>query len=252
VNNKKFSRKEFILMLPSIMIFPKILGVKPLIYNTNNKIKDLLKQSNPIKVVFTGDSVTQGALHTYGMRSYPEIFAERVRWEMNRIYDIIINSGINGTNSSDLLNAYELCIGQFNPDIVSIMFGINDCQAVGITPSVFENNLNRIVDKIINNHSIPILQTPNAIDNKGVVKMKTASREKLPEYVDVIIKVAKKKNVILVDNWTYWKTKGLDVFGKWLDDPLHPNAEGHLEIARLIFRTLSIYDARSFTCSGKH
>ena len=37
--------------------------------------------------VFFGDSITHGALHTYGWRSFPEIFEERLRFEMNHVMD---------------------------------------------------------------------------------------------------------------------------------------------------------------------
>ena len=36
------------------------------------KILSLLSQKEPINWVFTGNSITQGAKHTHGMRSYPE------------------------------------------------------------------------------------------------------------------------------------------------------------------------------------
>ena len=53
--------------------------------------------------MFTGDSITHGALHTMGWRSYPEHFAERVRWELGRMRDIVINTGISG----DRMPAYS-------------------------------------------------------------------------------------------------------------------------------------------------
>ena len=34
--------------------------------------------------VFYGDSITHGAAHTHGWRSFPEIFQERVRWELKK------------------------------------------------------------------------------------------------------------------------------------------------------------------------
>src|SRR5665647_1822505 len=55
------------------------------------RIKELLRQKNPLKWLFTGDSITAGVEHTHGYRSYPEIFGERIRWEMGRPRDIVIN-----------------------------------------------------------------------------------------------------------------------------------------------------------------
>jgi lysophospholipase L1-like esterase len=55
----------------------------------------MLKNKNkPITWVFVGDSITHGARHTNGWRSYSEHFAERMRWEMKRYTDTVINTGI--------------------------------------------------------------------------------------------------------------------------------------------------------------
>ena len=45
-----------------------------------NRIRALLAdKSHPLTWVFTGDSITHGAKHTHGSRTYVEHFAERVR-----------------------------------------------------------------------------------------------------------------------------------------------------------------------------
>ena len=54
--------------------------------------------------LFLGDSITHGAAHTHGFRSFPEIFAEKIRWEQHLTKDLIINSGISGRSCLDLLN----------------------------------------------------------------------------------------------------------------------------------------------------
>ena len=72
----------------------------------------------------------------------------------------------------------------------------------------------------------------------------------------VIQKTAEKKSIILVDNYTYWEeTKNgseINVFKEWLNDPLHPNGTGHQEIARLLFKELSIFNPNDATCGGKY
>src|SRR5690348_15954016 len=71
------------------------------------EIRALLSRNQPVVWVFTGDSVTHGALHTSGWRSYPELFAERVRWELHRFRDIVINSGVSGDTTGELLKDQE-------------------------------------------------------------------------------------------------------------------------------------------------
>ena len=43
------------------------------------RIKAIIENPEPANWVFTGNSITQGAKHTDGMRPYSEIFAERIR-----------------------------------------------------------------------------------------------------------------------------------------------------------------------------
>jgi acyl-CoA thioesterase I len=68
--------------------------------NAFQPLKNLLANKEPIIWVFTGDSITHGALHTFGWRSYVEHFAERVRFEMRRMTDVVINTGISGDTMS--------------------------------------------------------------------------------------------------------------------------------------------------------
>lgn len=71
------------------------------------KIKALLGKPEPITWLITGDSITHGALHTHGYRSYPEHFAERVRWELRRVRDVMINTGISGDRVPGLTKDLE-------------------------------------------------------------------------------------------------------------------------------------------------
>src|SRR6266446_3517466 len=65
-------------------------------------IKHFLAEKTARIWVFTGDSITHGALHTLGWRSYPAHFAERVRWELRRMRDVVINTGISGDHTGGL------------------------------------------------------------------------------------------------------------------------------------------------------
>ena len=53
------------------------------------QVTSIIEGKEPVNWVFCGNSITQGAKHTHGMRGYPEIFSERIRWELQRPYDFI-------------------------------------------------------------------------------------------------------------------------------------------------------------------
>src|SRR5947209_8360158 len=92
-------------------------------------IKAVLKRKEPAVWIFTGDSITHGALHTLGWRSYPEHFAERVRWELRRMRDVVINTGISGDRTGGLLADLDWRVLRFKPDVASVIVGMNDCPA---------------------------------------------------------------------------------------------------------------------------
>jgi acyl-CoA thioesterase-1 len=212
------------------------------------KITGLLAQKDPNIWLFTGDSITHGAKHTHGSRSYPEIFAERIRWELKRVRDMVVNTGISGNATSNILNDFDWRVTQFKPAVVSLMIGTNDCARKEITPTVFEQNLITIVGKIRDLGAFPILHTPNPI-----LIQKAPERKTLSDYIPVIRRVSEAKNVLLVDNYSHWQnTTDVDVNREWLNDPLHPGARGHQEIARLLFKTLNIFDAKEPTCGGAY
>lgn len=215
------------------------------------RIAELLKPKDPLIWVFTGDSITHGAKHTQGYRSYPEIFAERIRWELGRTRDVVINTGISGNTTQTILNDFDWRIKQFKPAVVSLMIGTNDCAKTRVPLPLFEENLYKLVKGIRDLNAIPILHTPNII-----IIEKDPVRSTFPEYIPVIRNVCAKEKVILVDNYRHWQdsldNNSVEVYKEWLNDPLHPDGEGHSEIARLMFRELSIFDPAAPTCGGPY
>ncbi|GAB3912027.1 hypothetical protein GCM10028803_54620 [Larkinella knui] len=254
-----FSRRKFIKAAGLSVFLPPVLA--PVFPGTTanggesddsspdlERIQGVLSQKEPAIWLFTGDSITQGAKHTHGFRSYPEIFAERIRWELKRVRDLVVNTGISGNATSHILGDFDWRVAQFKPAVVSLMIGTNDCARKELTTAVFEQNLAMIVLKIRELGAIPILHTPSPI-----LIQKAPERKTLPDYIPVIRRVAEDKKVILIDNYSHWQTTtDVDVNREWLNDPLHPGARGHQEIARLMFKVVSIFDPQEPTCGGPY
>lgn len=264
LNQTKYSRRKFlygtVLSVATPFVLPSFLTLlmedqKNSIADLSDrdKITELLKKKDPLKWILTGDSITAGVKHTHGYRSYPEVFSERLRWEMKRSRDHIINTGISGNTTRNLVEDFDWRVKQYNPSVVSLMFGTNDCaDGRNISLELFKTNLDSLVSGIRTLGAIPILQTPNLI-----ITDKAPERSNLHKYVEVIKSVAEEQKVILVDNWGYWKqaiakTSQAKVFKEWLNDPLHPNGPGHTEIARLMFKELGIFNANDPTGGGPY
>lgn len=200
---------------------------------------------HPMTWVITGDSITHGARHTNGARSYPEHFAERVRYEMGRHRDVVVNTGISGNVAANILEDFAWRVGHHAPDVVSLMIGMNDCQkGDGDLPN-FKARLVELVRRIRAAGAIPILHTQNPIDPTT-----EPGRAALPQYMAAVVAVATSENVVLVDHWEQWRKACRDAatLKERLNDAIHPNARGHRELAILFFRRLGIYTEESPTC----
>lgn len=203
--------------------------------------------------VFYGDSNTQGAAHTHGWRGFPEIFSERIRWELANIQDAVIQSGTSGATSVYLLDGerYQFHVRRYRPSVVFLLVGSNDISRVK-DPILYRANMEQFVDRIRADGAIPILNTYNTIqptENPVTDWQKECAlryRDQLV-YMDIMRQVAADKDVILVDHFVHWpdavaEPEKLDA---WLAETLHPGPKGHQEIAKLICKELGLYDDNS-------
>ena len=209
-----------------------------------NKIKKLFKKSDPIIWLFTGNSITHGNFMTHGYRSYSELFAERVRSEMARFRDIVINTGIAGDVVPRLTKDLEHRVLQFKPTVVSIMMGMNDTGAGPEGREAFRTAYNKLVDRLKDEtDALIILHTPNPITAVAT------SRSDLPAYAQIILEVAQDRGVALCDQNKLWQehlarneTKLIYLLG---DGTIHPNRYGHVLFTHNLCKTLGIYDPNS-------
>jgi len=209
------------------------------------RITERLDSDKPIKWLFYGDSITDGVLHTFGHRDYTELFSERIRSELERHMDIIINTAISGNNIRDLLSSFDWRVTQFNPDVVFLMIGMNDCSDINdISIKEFESNLLKLTNKIINLGAIPILQTTCPI-------LPGQAPDRLPyfdSYMDIIRKIASECNLPLIDHNQFWK-EHLDNHFYWMSNEFHPNHYGHIMFAKYIYSCLGIDNINSQSCN---
>jgi lysophospholipase L1-like esterase len=211
-----------------------------------NDVKKMISEKKPITWVFTGDSITHGALHTYGWRSYVEYFAERVRWEMKRMHDFVINTGISGDTLKGISADVDRRIFQFRPQVISLNIGMNDCREGDKGKAAFKQYLENLIEKAERQKSILLLQTPNLIDF-----LKSEERQPLPKYVEIIREIGAEYKLPLVDHYGYWvsQTANSSRLQFWLNDgAIHPNNFGHIVMAHKIFQDLGIFDPLSPTC----
>ena len=201
--------------------------------------EELANTAKPMTWVLTGGSIASGARTTNGIRSYAEHFSERIRAELARKRDIVINSAVNGDTSNDILSDFEWRVARHKPDVVSINIGVYDSTRGIGELEVFASHIRELVHRTRALGAVPLLHTVNTIIPDG-------RHNDLPAFVAVIQRIAKEEGVILVDNWSHWQKQ--PSAKEWLADSIHPNAIGHAEMAKVLFRAIGIFDPKSPTC----
>lgn len=211
-------------------------------------IQERLASDKPITWLFMGDSITHGALWTYGYDDFTELFEKRLRNEMGRTGDIIINTGVSGATTEEFLQNKDSRCFRYDADIVFIMLGMNDC--VTLSVELFEANLKETIKEIREVNEIAILMTPNVAPGRLHV---------LPPYIEAIRKVAKEENVMLIDHFKEWGERATTpkVLESWVSVAdsvmqIHPTSLGHLNMAKSIFKAVGIYDFKSPLCTMEY
>ena len=207
--------------------------------------------SPPWTWVFYGDSITHGAAHTHGWRSFPEIFHERVRWELKQSADVIINTAYSGQTAFNLSNKeyFESHVSRFAPNAVFLLIGTNDIVKTEGGTEGFRKYIEAIVEQIVALDAVPVVQNYPPI-GKSDAPSYVKRYEEMPAYNKVIEETAQKYNAIFVDHWSHWcaRTNAPRLLDQWLGETIHPGARGHFEMAMTLFKALGIHSDDSPCC----
>ncbi len=158
-----------------------------------------------ITLVFQGDSITDAGrdyrnYHNLGF-GYPKYAAEYISSMCPDVDIEFINLGISGNRTSQLFDRlYNDCIS-FNPDVVSILVGINDAwhrhnnEKILTTDAQLELNYRSILTRIKNEtHAKIVMISPYVLDhpstahlNDDLVTILPIVRRLAEEFADVYI-----------------------------------------------------------------
>lgn len=210
------------------------------------KIAALLEGDNRVMWVFAGDSITHGARHLHGERDYPQLFEERLRYELRKFHHLVVKTATSGWTIRQNAEDLDWRVLQFRPHVASFHLGMNDCKGGTDGLQAFRDTYRGVIDRVRGEcGSAIILHTPNPI-------LPTASAERiefLPSYVAAVRELAAEKGAILVDNYAAMEEyAGAADLHYIMNDAIHPNAHGHIFTAHLMFRTLNMWDDTSEMC----
>ena len=175
-------------------------------------------------IVCFGDSITAG----YAVRrGFPSFLLESLRQRFPDSKIEMINSGICGDTSQDGLGRLDWAVLSYEPDLVTINFGINDC-VLGLSLEEFEMNLVEMVRRI------------RAGPDSEILLLSSQPLESPPydqrvlDYYQTVERVAKEMNVGFVDVYGAWMKRvqaGMPLDSLILPGLDHPNEAGYRIIA---------------------
>ena len=108
-------------------------------------VRDKLEQGLPVKIVCFGDSVTGLYYHTGGRRAYTDLIGLALRRSFPEVSITAINAGISGNDTRDALARITEDVLSHKPDLVTVMFGLNDMTKVPLEE--FKANLIEIIKR---------------------------------------------------------------------------------------------------------
>ena len=195
----------------------------------------LLGAGKPTTIACLGDSVTGVYYHTGGQRAYPEMLAIALGRQFPSAEVHIINAGISGNTTADGLARLQREVLAHHPDLVTIMFGLNDMGA--LSREQFQENLIRIVDKCQAAGAEVLLCTPNGIeetDGRPIAKF--------ADYLEVVHTVGNEREIAVADVYQAFNDlhrRDATEFSLYMSDPIHPNMDGHKLTASVIGQAIT-------------
>ena len=166
-------------------------------------------------IVAMGDSLTSG-LGVAPEQSYP---AQLERLLREKGYDFkVINAGISGETSSGARSRIEWIL-KLKPHIVILETGANDGLR-GIDPPLVEENIDRIVVRLKEQHVTVVLAGMMMVTNLG--------EEYVTAFNSMYPRLARKHDLILMP---FFLQDVATEAAKNQADGIHPNAEGYRIIA---------------------
>lgn len=198
-------------------------------------VRQKLAMKQPVKIVCLGDSVTGIYYHTGGRRAYPEMLEIALRQVAPEAEISVINAGISGNSTIDALKRLQKDVLDHRPDVVTVMFGLNDMARV--PKPDFQANLEQIIAQCRGVNAAVILCTPN-----GVINTSGRPIDKLLEYNNVLKEVGRQQRVPVSDVYAAYELLRQADPVAWrllLSDEIHPNMDGHQQNAIEICKTIT-------------
>ena|GEM_PF-180990 len=188
-----------------------------------------LENGCDVTIAAFGDSITAGFAVR---RGFPSFWKEMLQKKYAEARIEMINSGVSGDTTMDGLARLDWSVLSYEPDLVTINFGINDC-ALGLGLEEFEMNFVEMVRRIRSGPGSEILLLSSQ-------PLETPPYDHLVmDYYQAIGRVAREMDVGFVDVYEAWMERvrqGTPLGSLILSGLDHPNETGYKIIAEELMK----------------
>ncbi len=214
--------KSVFFVCPLLLLIPSLVPLDISAAENNFRLDD------GDSIVFLGDSITQAGSKPEG---YVSLF--QLTCDVNGYIVNVINSGISGHKSNDMLARLDRDVIAHNPDWVSISCGVNDVWhgEKGVPLPDYKKNMTEIVERCQKAGIKVLLLTATPIYED----LQRPENIKLRDYNAFLRELAKEKDLLLCDlfnTFADWYKIKLNDDKLMTTDGVHMNPRGNRLMAR--------------------
>lgn len=193
------------------------------------KTRGSLEAGRSVTIVTYGDSITAGFAVR---RGFPSFWREMLQNKYPKAKIELVNSGISGDTTLDGLARLDWSVLSYEPDLVTINFGINDC-VLSLDLAEFEENFVEMVRRIRSGPVSEVLLLSSQ-------PLETPPYDKwVQDYYQAVERVALEMDVGFVDVFGAWMERvnqGTPLSSLILSGLDHPNEAGYRIIAEELMK----------------
>lgn len=192
-------------------------------------------------LVFAGDSVTDCGRRDDWRAGIGRGYVRQLKVDLGSRAPRILNAGISGNRAADLVKRWQTDVLRHEPDIVSIMIGINDTwrrfdKSDPTTAEAYEASYRRLLTPLRAARARIVLMEPFLLPVKPD---QHTWREDLDPKIEVVRRLAAEYGAVLVPTDIELNRRAESLGPVAIaDDGVHPTALGHRLIAEIWRRTL--------------
>lgn len=185
-----------------------------------------------MKIVFFGDSITKAT--GYGGVAATDAFAHLIGVSAGYAPSDIINAGVGGNNTADLLSRLDADVIAVAPAVCVVMIGNNDFAGTGkkLTAAVYKANVLEIISRLKAADIKPVFISPS------MPRGTNATFSAMDEYIQAVEDACATSEVQYVDFYremcfAAWRGN----YVKYYVDTLHLSKAGHQFLAEYAMRS---------------